>query len=82
MNIKGTFRNLELWVPLNVDDMYSRVCSLSLSTQISYKTASSTELKINQITEEVLSQTVTKSQEDAIITINQFTIEMVNRHLL
>jgi hypothetical protein len=51
MNVKGIFRNLELYIPFDASEEFSRVTSISLSTQISYKTEELKEIKMQEINE-------------------------------
>lgn len=37
MNAKGRLKNFEIWIPLDSTNEYSRVLSLSLCMQVSYK---------------------------------------------
>lgn len=54
MNVRGIFKNLELYIPFDATQEFSRVTSMSLSTQISYKKSAIVEKKINVKTNKVL----------------------------
>ena len=82
MNAKGRLKNFEIWIPLDSTDEYSRVLSLSLSLQVSYKTTSLVKHRINEILNQLIDSTLHKDQRDASVMINQFMIIMYNRHLL
>ena len=82
MNAKGRLKNFEMWIPLDSTDEYSRVLSLSLSLQVSYKTTSLVKHRINEILNQLIDSTLHKDQQDASVMINQFMIIMYNRHLL
>jgi len=82
MNVWGIFRNLELYIPFDAKDEFSWVTSFSFSTLISFKKQEVYENKLNGQTRALLASVLQRSQQDAIVTVNQFKIAMVNRHLL
>ena len=69
-------------VPKDATDPLSRCVSVSLSTQVSFKQSNETVTEVQQDPPQILSETVLWDQQDAIVTINQFQIRMINRHLL
>lgn len=55
MNVRGVFRNLELYIPFEARDEFSRVTSMAFSTLISFKKQEVYENKINKVTKVLLS---------------------------
>jgi hypothetical protein len=82
MDVKGKLSNIELWIPLDSMNQFSRVLSLGLSTHLGYRAGTSVRHQINEITNEMIESKLMKSQEDANVVITQLCISMLNRHLL
>jgi hypothetical protein len=81
----GRFKNIKLWIPLDSRQKYSRVFSFSLMSQINFRRDELTLDTLDTLdtqTGQVLFSISSDVRDEAIITINQLQILMLNRHLL
>jgi hypothetical protein len=78
----GRFKNIKLWIPLDSRQKYSRVFSFSLMSQINFRRDELTLDTVDTQTGQVLFSMSSDVRDEAIITINQLQILMLNRHLL
>jgi hypothetical protein len=78
----GRFKNIKLWIPLDSRQKYSRVFSFSLMSQINFRRDELTLDTVDTQTGQVLFSITSDVRDEAIITINQLQILMLNRHLL
>jgi len=78
----GRFKNIKLWIPLDSRQKYSRVFSFSLMSQVNFRRDELTLDTVDTQTGQVLFSISSDVRDEAIITINQLQILMLNRHLL
>jgi hypothetical protein len=78
----GRFKNIKLWIPLDSRQKYSRVFSFSLMSQINFRRDELTLETLDTHTGQLLFSISSDVRDEAIITINQLQILMLNRHLL
>ena len=78
----GRFKNIKLWIPLDSRQKYSRVFSFSLMSQVNFRRDELTLDTVDTQTGQVLFSMSSDVRDEAIITINQLQILMLNRHLL
>jgi hypothetical protein len=78
----GRFKNIKLWIPLDSRQKYSRVFSFSLMSQINFRRDELTLDTVDTQTGQLLFSMSSEVRDEAIITINQLQILMLNRHLL
>ena len=78
----GRFKNIKLWIPLDSRQKYSRVFSFSLMSQINFRRDELTLDTVETQTGQLLYSVPSDVRDEALITINQLQILMLNRHLL
>lgn len=82
MSAKGRLKNFEVWVPLDSLNEFSRVLALAFSMQLNFKDAKMIKHKVNDITSEIMESKLIKELMDANLMVNQFSLMMLNRHLM